>query len=78
LFESKFGIFNLFGKPSELTAEAKSISKTVSNGCPAPDTWAPLLNIPQYLKSSLSPFAGTTIEKSTSATDGLDPGIFNP
>ena len=68
---SKFGIFFLFGKPSGLNGDEKSMSYTVSKICPAPCTCEPLLKIPQYLISSLSPKAGTIIEKSTKATEGL-------
>ena len=78
LLASKFGIFNLFGNPSALYGDVKSISYTVSKTCPAPLICAPLLNVPQYLKSSLSPYAGTVIEKSTNATEGLCPGSFKP
>ena len=49
-------------------------SKTI----PAPLTCEPLVNTPKYLSSSLSPKAGTVIEKSTNDTDGLCPGSFNP
>jgi len=36
---------------------------------PAPTTWEPLVNTPRYLSSSLSPKAGTVIEKSTKETE---------
>ena len=47
------------------------MSSTFSKTCPAPKTCDPLLNCPKYLSSSLSPNAGTVIEKSTKATEGL-------
>ena len=54
------------------------MSKTFSNICPAPKNCEPALKIPKYLVSSLSPNAGTVIDKSTNATDGRLPGIFKP
>jgi len=38
----------------------------------------PALITPRYLLSSWSPKAGTVIETSTNAIEGLLPGIFNP
>ena len=74
----KFGTFVLLGAPSTEYGDEKSQSFNNSNTCPPPLTWAFLLRNPKYLKSSLSPKAGTIIDRSQRVIEGLFPGIFNP
>ena len=63
----KLGILSLLGNPWALYGEVKSTSYIFSKTIPAPETCDPLAKIPRYLSSSLSPKAGTVIEKSTNA-----------
>ncbi len=65
----KLGILSLLGNPWALYGEVKSTSYIFSKTIPAPETCDPLDKIPRYLSSSLSPKAGTVIEKSTKDTD---------